>query len=90
MDPDVMFRSVIDLKEGDAYHGDFFQGGRWTFNDQNPQYTVIGEPIYSINKQLFPFDASNVVVVPVEYADGSRGSRLFNPGHQLPVRPRRT
>lgn len=62
-----------DLQIGDQY---LFMG--------NTYWTVCSDWSRSINKQLFA-EENTVIVVPVEFADGSRGSRVFRPATLIKI-----
>lgn len=83
--------NVQQLRVGDEFWGD----PPYKFSHTDPDaaertdfaYKVIGDPLASINGNLF-FDRDDeaCIVVPVEYADGGRGSRLFAPETTITIR----
>jgi len=79
---------VKDLKIGDQFWGDYTSvDGTRIIHENGLVYKIMAEPSVSVNTSLF-WDSidSSCVVVGVEYADGARGSRLFDPEAELIVR----
>lgn len=68
---------VEDLQPGD----EFWRGNTY-------EYRVVEDPRPSSNVNLFRRGGTCVVVV-VEYPDGARGTRVFPPGHVVPLILRR-
>lgn len=87
---EVIEVTVADLKIGDEWHDD-----KWSPNRVNLVHAadgclwkVINTPFGSTNPQLF-WNAPHphaCYVVPVEYMDGARGSRLFDYTAKLIIR----
>lgn len=82
-----------ELKIGDEWHDDGKATDkddgfvRWIHSGDGVYWTVINNPIRSINQQLFWDSYSQAcIVVPVKYLDGARGSRLYDPDQKLIVR----
>lgn len=84
---------VEELQTGDEFWADKpfkFSDSHGYEDDPNIgdflYYIIRNTPIDSINASLFFEESSRCVVVPVEYPDGARGSRLFAPGTPLTIR----
>ena len=79
-----------DLKIGDEWHMDEYSkhGERRIVRSETGQiWKVIAPPFTSTNTQLFWDNMSNeCIVVPVQYHDGARGSRLFDTKLQILIR----
>lgn len=86
---------VTELRLGDEWHDDeqVFDGegvrSRFIHSMTGCLWRVINHPIRSTNTQLFwdQFGSDcSCIVVPVEYVDRARGSRLFGVNEKLIIR----
>lgn len=84
---------VGDLRIGDECHLDeqrkeyAGRGQRYVHSAAGMLFRVINTPFRSTNQQLFWDSVTQAcVVVPVQYFDGARGSRLYDPETELIVR----
>lgn len=90
---EVIEVTVADLRIGDEWHDDKWaaypgRARRMVRSTDGCLWKVINTPFGSNNAQLF-WDAPHphaCYVVPVEYMDGARGSRLFDYVAKLLVR----
>ena len=90
MQIEVLDIVVTELRIGDEWHMDEYSVDgtkRIIKSDIGRVWRVISSPFESVNNQLFWDNIkSECIVVPVEYHDGARGSRLFDPDQKLLIR----
>ena len=87
---EVIKVAVEELRIGDEWHDDgpsVDGSGRIVRSHGGMIWRVINDVFDSTNTQLFWDGMSNkCVVVPCQYCDGARGSRLFSPHTEMIIR----